>query len=248
MRVAFITTAMLSCVAGGAVGCGKDGFDSSVLRDTPWSEKTPGADEQVGMMYSGKTADERREGIGLVAGHQWGLKEPYLRKYAEMLKGDLDASVRGAAALALGRSGQAKYLPDVVSAISDSSDQVRWDAAAALDGLVGPAAVDPLRKHAVEDSSAEVRACCAKALRHYRDKRVEQTLIECLMDESFAVCFQAHASLVELRGCDLGYEPGAWLSAAAGKPATLPPEQQSRPWWDWLGVTQKGARQGETEE
>ena len=240
-KAAFVTTnVLLACLAGGAIGCGKTGIDFSAFRKNPRGRKTPSIEDQVTMLYLGENADERREGIVLISSHPWGLEEPYLARYAELLRDDGDATVRGAAAMAIGSSGIAKYVGDVAAALGDKSDRVRWDAAAALDRLVGPGAIDPLREHAIDDSLTDVRAACAKALRHYKDKRVEQTLIGCLTDEAFAVRYRAHASLVEIEGRDLGYEPEGW--SGRQPVATRPAEKQPRPWWDWLGVTQ-GKRQ-----
>jgi hypothetical protein len=237
MKAGFNMTVLVFCLAAGLLGCDKGAADfPAVLRESR-EKSAPGVEDQVTMLYVGKQPDERREGIVLISGHPWGLKEPYLQRYAELLATDPDPSVRGTAALALGRSRDVKYVQVVAGALSDASERVRWDAASALDQLVGAEAIGPLRRHAVDDQSADVRACCAKALRHYDGKEAKQTLIQCLSDEAFAVRYQAHGSLVQMTHRDLGYEPEDWIETAGGKAAaSQPSETLKRPWWDWMGV------------
>ncbi len=233
--VRIIAIITLACLAGGAGGCGAGGFWEKI-----GFKRKPSPQEQVEMVYASKDPDVRREGIALLSSNSWGLKEIYLKKYAEILRTDKDASVRGVAVRALGRSGNNKFLDDVVAAMSDESDSVRWDAAVALDRLVGPAAVGPLRICAVRDPSADVRAACARALRNYPEEPVRRTLAACLRDKAFAVRYQAHASLVRITGRDMGYEPENWSGVAGAKaPTTRPAYAPKRPWWDWAGITDK---------
>lgn len=183
-----------------------------------------------------KDPDFRRDTINKVSRMPQGQREPWLKAYSILLDRDGDPTVRGACARALGKARATAYVPDLAKALSDPSPMVRWDAAAALDNVPGPAAAAPLSLHAVQDSSANVRGACARALRHYRRPEVVRTLATCLEDDDFAVRYQAHGSLVEITGQDRGFGPDDWKPLAADG-ATLPERPSRRPWWDWLGVT-----------
>ena len=198
--------------------------------------------ELVAMAFDPADADRRREGVVGLSEKRWGRSEQYLHAYAVISKKDPEPSVRCAAVEALGKANDPQYLPDIVAALSDESASVRLQAATVLDRTPGDIAVEPLQKHAISDSSVDVRMWSAKALRHYRQKPVLATLVRCLADESFGVCYKAHEALVELTGRDLGYEAEDWTAAAAGEDLLAPaPPDPRRPWWDWFGVTRKNA-------
>ena len=246
MRAALAAIALPISFALAMAGCKGADADFSAFKDPPWSDRDPPVEDQVTMLYQGSQPHERLQGMVFVAGHSWGLQEPYLARYAQLLREDGDASVRRAAARFLGKSGDVKYLGDVAAALSDKSDRVRWAAAVALEHLVGPAAVGPLAEHAVSDSSADVRAACASALKLHDGKDVERALIQCLEDPVFAVRFQAHKSLVRITGEDLGYDAANWTSPSPRGPTTRSVGTMRRPWWDWLGVTDaRGRRRAE---
>lgn len=202
-------------------GCSKGTSLSERMR-----RKTPA--ELVAMAFDPDDADRRRQGVTELSSKSWGLQEPYLNGYATMLHADDDALVRSAAARALGKAGEVKYLSDVVAALEDSSPAVRWDAAVALDSLIGHEAITPLCKHAVDDEALDVRASCARALRHYSDLPVVAALKQCLRDRDFSVRYQAKASLTTIMGVELGYEPDAWPD----DPQEAPAPEQRRRWWD----------------
>ncbi|MFW6132488.1 MAG: HEAT repeat domain-containing protein, partial [Planctomycetota bacterium] len=173
--------------------------------------------------------------INLVSAEPWGLKEPYLEKYAEIAQTDPAPACRGAAVRALGRAGEPRYVPVLVAALDDDAASVRWDAAGALGELTSPSAAAALCRRAVGDESPDVRAACAKSLGNYGGPDVRDTLINCLLDEEFAVRYQARQSLTALTGFDGGYDPQQWRDLAArDRPATRPGK---RPWWDWAGLT-----------
>jgi hypothetical protein len=189
----------------------------------------PSAKERVAMAFDPNDADKRREGILGLSKHDWGLKEPYLKGYDALLKTDKEPLVRAAAVQALGKAKDPTYLPSVAKALYDRAEPVRVDAAIALDSLIGEPAVEHLRNRATQDESQDVRSPAAKALRHYRREDVMHTLVDCLTDKTFAVRHEAHASLVEIVGQDLGYQPKDWLPALNG-PLPAPPKPVS--WWD----------------
>jgi len=203
-------------------------------------------EQQVDMLYDERDPDRIREGIALVSGHDWGLEEPYLERYADLARNDPDPSVRSAALRALAKARDDEYAATAVAALADEDAMVRLDASAALDVLVGPEAAGPLRRHARTDDSSDVRGSCARALRHYDTQAVRETLVRCLLDEAFAVRYQARKTLMGLTGHELGYDPEEWAKAVGGE---LPPApQRDRPWWDWAGVTEEeppGARDEE---
>jgi len=198
----------------------------------------PSAKELVAWAFDPNDPDKRREGVIGLSSRDWGLEEPYLKGYAALLKTDEDPLVRAAAARALGRAGEAKYAPAVTRGLLDRDAAVRQDAATALDRVYDANSAMYLRDRAVSDTDQDVRAKCCRALRHHRDAAAVRALADCLDDKEFAVRYQAHRSLVEIVGRDLGYEPYDWADAASGQ--ALPPKPAAppdRPWWDWMGVT-----------
>lgn len=206
-----------------------------------WVQKKvfgPSPKQMLAMAFDPRDADRRRQGVNLLAEQSWGLQEPYLKGYATLLRADEDPSVRSAAARALGRAEDPKYLAALAVALDRPGQPtiVRWDCAVALERIVGLEAEPVLRKHAEGDPSTDVRMTCARALRNYRKPRVLATLVDCLDDPAFEVRHEARQSLVALTGADHGYDPVAWAAAAG---VELPPPTAPAPkraWWDWFGV------------
>ena len=194
--------------------------------------------ELITMALDPDDADKRREGIMGLSQHPWGLKETVQVtddkgkvKTVEVLKvyhliasmPHEDITVRGVAVNALGRAGNPKYIATVLLCLEDNSVSLRWDSAIALDNVIGPQAVKPLEDHALRDPSMDVRSACAKALRHYKQQSVVESLCRILNDHEFSVRFQAHASLVELTGRDLAYDTDEWRMAVMRNPLTTQP-------------------------
>jgi len=228
--------AALACAAApGCKGGGQGGGFS--LQSAVRGMFGPSPNELVAMAFDPNDADNRRVGIARLSDRAWGRQEPYLKGYATIARTDPNPLVRSVAVRALGRAGDPNYVGAVAAALDDRETAVRVDAAAALDSLRGPAAVGPLRRRAVADDSEDVRALCCRALRHYRRDDVLATLARCLADKTFTVRWQAHASLVELTGRDLGFEAESWADVRAD--AASRPAPASRPWWDLMGVTGK---------
>jgi hypothetical protein len=217
-----------------AVGCGGGGDPAAgwTLNNLVRKLLGPSPSQYVDMVLDQNDPDRRREGIIGLSKHDWGLTDKYLRGYAAILKTDRDPLVRAAAARALGKAKDPNYTGDVAAALFDESDAVRHDAAVALDGVVGEAAVEPLRKVAVSDTDQDVRTSCARALRHYWREDVVRTLVVCLSDKAFGVRHEAHASLVAVTGMDRGYEPENWADLALKALPPKPPQKAS--WWDRL--------------
>ena len=190
--------------------------------------------------------DTRREAIIKLSSYDWGLNETYLKTYDAILwlemgpeGGQRHPGLMSATIGALGRGGNPKYIPALVLALKLAlSPQVRWDAAIALDNVTGDKAIPQLCKSSdpAEEASVDVRVACCRALRHYRRQNVIDTLISRLQShEEFAVRYQAHETLVELCGRDLGTDYVHW---AGWKLKNLPPvetkEKKKKSMWNPL--------------
>ena len=227
------TMAVPLLVLSALVGCASPSGSGSI------HEFFFGADieKRLNETFLSNDPDTRREGIEYFSRRRKGLQEPYLKAYAAMTL-DTHPSVRSAAVAALGRAGDAKYLKQVLAALEDKhSADVRADAAAALDTVVGEQAVGPLTQHAVGDTDLDVRIRCIRALRHYKRRDVLDTLVECMRDDRFGMRHAARESLREMTGCDGEYDAVRWsrLLAAKDDPFSLPPEAPKRPWWKLWG-------------
>ena len=167
---------------------------------------------QLMAMVSDENPDVRREGLLGLSKHPEAFDDKALKLYAFIATTTAEeVPVRAVCLDVLGRAGNAKYLPTVVQCLDDDSPRVRLEAAMAMDGVHGPEAVEPLRRHVVSDDSAEVRTACAKALRAYKQQDVTATLARVLNDGDFSVRYRAHTSLVEITAKDLGTETDPWL-------------------------------------
>jgi hypothetical protein len=235
MKRGYLLSLMLLAAVLLAPGCEDEGPKTS-FQEKMMSMAPPSAKERVAMAFDPKDPDRRREGIKWLSKEKWGLEEPYLKGYALAVQTDNDATVRSAAVRALGKAGDPKYNSVIAEALSDPSSMVRWDAATVLDESPNPEAVEALRKHATDDESMDVRAMCASALKHYHRPDVVRTLIACLDDAAFNVKYAAHESLTLLCRRDLGYNSDDWSRLTPDK-LLAPMPDESRPWWDWMGVT-----------
>ncbi len=193
----------------------------------------PSPSELVAWAFDPNDPDRRRLGVVGLSSKRWGLKEPYLKGYAALLKTDKNPLVRAAAARALGKAKDPNYAPNVTRALQDTNANVRQDVATALDSVYDDASAGPLRSRAVSDVDQDVRAKSCRALRHHRTIAVARTLADCLSDKAFSVRHQAHTSLTEIVGEDLGYDAENWASVIVG--TALPPKStpKKKPtWWD----------------
>ena len=76
-------------------GC--SGGQETSLGDAVRSMWGPSPKELVAWAFDPNDPDRRREGIIGLSSKDWGLKEPYLKGYAALLKTDKDPLVRAAA-------------------------------------------------------------------------------------------------------------------------------------------------------
>lgn len=181
--------------------------------------------------------DARRRATLEMSDHDWGLEDPYTRIYVLQTQ-DESPQVRSAAMTALGRTGDPNYIGDILEGLNDRDDQVRIDAATALDRVQGLEAIEPLKQHAANDSNYHVQCASIRALRHYRRTDVLDSIILLLDDPQFGVRYHARSVLQEMTGEDCGYDSDCWRATLAEKDDMFaPPPEPGKPWWDLLGVT-----------
>jgi len=226
-----LTTAALS-------GCSKGSSGDTSLNRMMRNLVGPSPKELVAWAFDPNDPDRRRMGVIGLSSKSWGLKEPYLKGYAALLKTDKNPLVRAAAARALGKAKDPNYAPAVTRALLDTNVNVRQDVATALDSVYDDTSAGPLRIRAASDVDQDVRAKACRALRHHRSIAVARTLVDCLSDKTFSVRHQAHTSLTDIVGEDLGYDAENWASVIVG--TTLPPKSvpQKKPTW-WERMRQK---------
>lgn len=210
-RTATIGAALLVLIVTGAGGCSRNETDGS-LKD--WALNTftlnrPGPQQALGQLDD-PDPDKRREAIVVLSSRQEYLQEPHTKFYSLALVNDSDALVRAAAARALGLAGDPNYLPQLVAGLEDPSPVVRGDVAWALNRVPGELATGPLKKHATQDASPDVRAGCCQALRCYSASSVGETLMRALRDPDLNVRRQARFTLSEITGVDVGDRPEDW--------------------------------------
>ena len=108
-----------------------------------------------------------------------------------------DASVRRAAAEALGKLKDARAVVPLIAALEDESTAVRREAAEALGKSGDARAVEPLIV-ALRDKVTDVRLNAAEALGELKDARAVEPLIAALEDSDNNVCKAAEGALVKI--------------------------------------------------
>ncbi|MHC4947731.1 MAG: HEAT repeat domain-containing protein [Planctomycetota bacterium] len=180
--------------------------------------KTPG--EAAREMVDPHDPDKRREGTLLIANSPFGGGEVYVRAYRDMVQNEPDPIVRAVAIRALGRHGQPDDARLVARHLESEHEQVRWEAAKALQRLHYPAVVPQLLKTMrEEDGSIQVRVAAASALGQYPQDRVVQGLVGALDDRALSLNLAAMQSLQALTGQSLGLDPRDWLAWYEGASA-----------------------------
>jgi hypothetical protein len=187
--------------------------------------------------------DLRRKAIISLSGHEWGLTETYLDGYDVILRAEMrkpkerrDTALMSATVGALSKGKNPKYIPILALALKlAASSQVRWDAAVALDNVIGDKAIEQLCSSSdpgTEDS-VDVRAACCLALRHYRRQDVVDTLISRLpSDEEFDVRYRAHDTLVKLCGRDFGPGYTDWVGTKLDKLPPIETKESKKSMWN----------------
>ncbi len=247
------TLLMTVCVALLA-GCVAEDFNA--ISDS-FSPPTPG--EAARMASNRYDADERREGLTLLANAPFGGTPTYVEYYRMYVVEEHDPLVRAAAIKALGRFGapeDAIIIIPWLSRVTSESVQVRREAALALQRLHNPTVVpDLLRSLADEGEEGGVRSPVATALGQYPEGRVLSGLMLALQANKLSINLSAAESLHLLTGQSFGIDGYAWvdwysLQAKGGiNPFTgqlayqYPTYQRQERWWDKLAFWEQRPRE-----
>ncbi len=185
--------------------------------------------------------DLRRKAIISLSSHEWGLTETYLDGYDVILRAEMrkprdrrDTALMSATIGALGKGKNPKYVTILALALKlASSQQVRWDAAVALNSVVDEKAIDQLchSSDPSNEESTDVRVACCQALRHYQRQDVIDTLISRLpTEEEFSVRYRAHQTLISLCGRDFGPEYTDWVGTKLENLEAIEVEKKKSMW------------------
>jgi hypothetical protein len=185
--------------------------------------------------------DLRRKAIISLSGHDWGLTETYLDGYDVILRAEMrkpvdrqDTALMSATVGALGKGKNPKYIVTLALALKlSTSPQVRWDAAVALDSVIGEKAIDQLCQSSdpSNENTVDVRVACCQALRHYQRQDVIDTLISRLpTEEDFSVRYRAHQTLISLCGRDFGPEYTDWVGTKLENLEAIEVEKKKSMW------------------
>lgn len=235
--------AVAPLLLGGMGGCegNRISNDSQSIFDALPATPTPGV--AAAWMFDPYDPDKRFRGTVLLANAPFGGESVYVNGYIQHLS-DPDASVRAAAAFALGQHGSPEHVPMILPLMSQEDRLVRISATRALQRLHNPVAV-PALLNAIDpkkEQDADVRADAANALGQYAEPRVLQGLIAALDDERLAVTSNAAASLRTLTGQTFGDDRTTWFDWAAatkepfsGQTAYLYPAfSRDRSWFEHI--------------
>ncbi len=205
-----VASAGIILSATALTGCGAAPEAESVFAIVTPSMPTPA--EAAAWMFDPYDPDKRFRGTVLLANAPFGGESVYLRGYEAQL-GDPDASVRAAAAFALGRHGGPEHVPMLVPLGRDDDRLVRLSVVRSLQRLHNPVAIPLLleRIDPEKEEDVDVRAAAAHALGQYAERRVIQGLIAALRDPRLSVTSNAAASLRTLTGEDFGDHYRQWF-------------------------------------
>jgi HEAT repeat protein len=170
-------------------------------------------------MENERLPDERRKGINKLVQSDFGRRDPYTKRYAQIASSDPDFLVRATAIRALNRSRYKPATSIFIEALKDKEAHavVRLEAAKALANIPDPNAATALVdtvNNAAEDR--DVRIAAADALRHYKQIEVARALASKLRGNDFGLAWQSRKSLENLTGRDLRYDQTAWLAYLSG--------------------------------
>lgn len=193
------------------VGCSNMSSDIDDLRA---SIVPPSPTEAAVMMIDPYDAENRRNGTILISNAPFGGAEPYVNVYADKVLHEEDPLALAAALQALGRHGQPEHAPSIAARLTHESQQVRWEAAKALQRVHNPEVV-PALIAVIRDprEDADVKIAAAYALGQYPEDRVFQTLVsvDALDARNLILNRTACDSLETLTGQDFGDDRVAWL-------------------------------------
>ena len=195
-------------------------------------------------------ADKRYRGTNLLANAPFGGEDVYVRMYASKLgappatEPDPDPGVRGIAARALGMHGDPASADLILPLLKEKDKNVRLEAARALQRIHNPKTVEPLMPLLLPkaEPEADVRSEVAIGLGQYAERRVVQTLVGALDDDSLLVTTNVRRSLETLTGKDFGEDQRAWLKwlgetqdiFVERKAFMYPVFQRDKYWYEYL--------------
>ena len=155
----------------------------------------------------------QRRGVVLLSNATFGGVDANVRLYRVLVEEDADPLVRAAAIQALGRWGEPTDAPRIAARLDSENDQVRLEAAKALQRLHNNDVVAPLWRQLVDEEENEtVRTELAIALGQYPSDAVFQALIRALDDRSLALNLAAVDSLRLLTSQDFGLNTLEWMA------------------------------------
>ena len=239
---------LLFLLSAAITGCGGDGdTNEDILKkqfeNAPGEKVTPV--QAAAMIFDQKDPDTRRAGIEWLSHKNWALRDPYLKRFADLTdpKIEPDAAVRSVAVRVLGKAGKPLYQPQINAALDDPEPSVRWDAAVVLATMPSDKVIIRLQAIVLHDESIDARSAAAAALAQYKNDDAYRTLLQALADDEFTVRSAAHDALVTMTGVDHGYDPAAWVPDRSKIDLShMPPpvvRHRKRPWWDWMRVTKE---------
>ncbi|MBX3358094.1 MAG: HEAT repeat domain-containing protein [Phycisphaeraceae bacterium] len=173
---------------------------------------TPTPVDAAKWMFDPYDSDKRYRGTVLLANAPFGGESVYVKGYIEHLS-DPDASVRAAAAFAVGQHGSPEDVPLLLPLLKQDSRYVRLNTVRALQRLHNPVAVPGLLERLdPSEIDGDVRAAAATALGQYAESRVLQALIAAIDDERLSVNIAANTSLHTLTGQDFRLDRAEWFA------------------------------------
>ncbi|MBT3279825.1 MAG: HEAT repeat domain-containing protein [Phycisphaerales bacterium] len=230
MKQAMTGLMLLAFVVG---GCG-DGSMNSTIKG--WFNPAPKKTNQelVAQAFDEVDPDHRREALEVLGENDWALRDPYLKRYAQLTEPEteVDPTVRAVAVRLLGKAKDETYRSFVFAALEDPSEIVRSDACVVLEHWRAPAVPESLATMAIGDSSVDVRSRACEVLAHYPTEEAYAALHLALGDPEFLVRRSAHTALVLACDRDHGPERMDWPATLATLRTTPAPQPKTeRSWW-----------------
>lgn len=241
-------TALLLVMAF-AIGCS----DADKRR---WRSRTP--QQNFAAALDAEHPDDRRDAVVRIGESRYYTSEDAFPVLDTVARTDPAAQIRCIAIRILGRYGDARPVATLLAILkaepgsSDAlpaDDDVRWEAATALEGLAAKGLVADEQVRAVmdlyidylrSDPNRNVRIVAARALGHFQDRAVFDPLFKALRSEDFMIADTSERALIALTGETHEYDADAWSAwlektpdpfAHAGRvPVTTRPAGPT--WWD----------------
>lgn len=202
------------CAAALAASCVGSGCDtaSEGLDDLLGGINTPEPSEAARWMFDQYDPDRRRTGALLIMNAPFGGEDVYVRQYRDMVINERDPIVKAIAIRALGRYGAPSDAAIIEIHLTHENEQVRWEAAKAMQRLHNPGVVGTMLLLLRDDQQrTDIRVALADGLGQYAEDRVFQALVAALDQRELAVNVTANESLTTLTGQDFGLDQAQWL-------------------------------------